>query len=43
MSWMCKALATSGDRKYIATLQKVESDAGNQKLQRYAGQALANY
>lgn len=43
MSWMCKALAVSGDRKYITTLQKVESDTVDLKLQRYAEQALDSY
>ena len=40
MAWLCKALAASGDRKYIAPLQQVQAATDNPKLQKYVSQAL---
>ena len=39
MSWMCKALAVSGDRKYAKTLRLIADESSSPKLQRYAGQS----
>jgi hypothetical protein len=40
MSWMCKALASSGDMQYAATLNAVMADSPNAKLKAYAKQSL---
>jgi len=40
MAWLCKALAASGDRKYVATLEQVISTSDNSKLRTYASKAL---
>jgi CII-binding regulator of phage lambda lysogenization HflD len=40
MSWMCKALAVSGNPKYAQTLQQVHDDTGSFKLKGYANTAL---
>lgn len=39
MSWMCKALAVSGNQKHAKTLQMIADKSSNPKLQRYAEQA----
>jgi len=43
MSWMCKALSASGDKKYEQTLQMVVKNTSSPKLQRNAENALGNY
>jgi len=40
MSWMCKALAASGDPQYAKTLNRVASSTSNMKLRNYARQSL---
>jgi len=40
MSWMCKALAASGDPQYKGLLSEVANNAPSSKLQRYARQSL---
>ena len=40
MSWLCKALASSGLAQYKSTLEKVAASTANLKLQRYANQSL---
>lgn len=40
MSWLCKALATSGNPLYKETLRKIVDDSGNSKLVKYAKKAL---
>ena len=40
MSWLCKALAASGDRKYAAPLQEVLNQSGSAKVRSYASKAL---
>jgi|GEM_PF-2328698 len=40
MAWLCKALAASGDRKFIGTLKQVKESTSNTKVQSFAGQAL---
>ncbi len=41
MSWMCKALASSGSEDYSSTLEKIIQTATSQKLKKYAKQSLA--
>lgn len=36
MSWLCKALAASGDVKYSAMLNEISAKANSSKLQKYA-------
>ena len=40
MSWLCKALGASGNKKYKETLQTVAKKAPHGKLQKYAKQSL---
>lgn len=40
LAWLCKALGTSGDQKYIATLEKVIRESTNSRLKIYAKQSL---
>lgn len=40
MSWLCKALGSSGNGKYKGTLQSVAKKAPHSKLQKYAKQSL---
>lgn len=40
MSWMCKALAVSGNPKYAQTLKQVHDDTRDYKLKSYAYKAL---
>lgn len=40
MSWMCKALASSGTSEYNTTLKKISQTASSKKLRRYATQSL---
>ncbi|NOQ50979.1 MAG: hypothetical protein GQ578_02005 [Desulfuromonadaceae bacterium] len=40
MSWLCKALAASGDGKYIEALEQVHGNTQNLKLRSYASKAL---
>ncbi len=40
MAWLCKALAVSGDRKYVAPLQEIQAATDNSKLRKYVSQAL---
>jgi hypothetical protein len=40
MSWLCKALAASGDTRYRETLVKVASVAVDGKLRKYAQQSI---
>ncbi len=39
MSWLCKALAASGDSEYLELLEEVASNADSKKLQKYARQS----
>jgi hypothetical protein len=39
MSWLCKALAASGDQRYKVLLQEIADQAPSFKLRRYAGQS----
>lgn len=41
MSWMCKALASSGSEDYSSTLEKIIQTATSKKLKKYAKQSLA--
>jgi len=41
MSWLCKALASSGQERYKATLEQVAAKSTSPKLQRYAKQSLS--
>lgn len=41
MAWLCKALARSGDSRFVATLQAVADKAPSRKLRKYARQSLA--
>ena len=41
MAWLCKALASSGQEKYKATLTHVVDNTPDPKLKRYAEQSLA--
>lgn len=36
LSWLCKGLATSGNPKYVKSLETVEKSAASSKLQKYA-------
>lgn len=40
MSWLCKALATSGNPQHKVTLSEIAENAGNSKLAKYANKAL---
>lgn len=40
MSWLCKALATSGNSLYKKTLKKIAYNSHNKKLSKYANKAL---
>lgn len=40
MAWLCKALAASGDSKYIAALKEVQAASDNSKLNSYVSKAL---
>lgn len=40
MSWLCKALAASGDEKYVETLEQVRDNTQSHKLKSYATKAL---
>jgi hypothetical protein len=40
MSWLCKALASSGQSKYKPTIQKIATTTKDSKLKRYAEQSL---
>ncbi len=40
MSWLCKALAASGDPKYIPLLKEIADKAPSFKLQHYAEQSI---
>jgi len=41
MSWLCKALASSGSQDYAPTLEKIVQTATSQKLKKYAKQSLS--
>jgi len=41
MSWLCKALASSGSQDYTSTLEKIIQTTSSQKLKKYAKQSLA--
>jgi hypothetical protein len=41
MAWLCKALATSGDVKYVDVLEQVHSDTQSVKLSSHASKALS--
>lgn len=41
VSWLCKALASSGMIEYKSTLQKVSDNTDSKKIKRYADQSLA--
>jgi hypothetical protein len=41
MSWMCKALASSGSSDYIPTFEKIIQAANSAKLKKYAKQSLS--
>ncbi len=43
MAWFCKALASSGNEKYLETVQKVANHADDPKLQRYAQQSIGTF
>ena len=43
MAWFCKALASSGNDKYLETVQKVANHADDPKLQRYAQQSVGTF
>lgn len=40
MAWLCKALAASGDKKYIEILQQIHDGTSNTKLLTYTSKAL---
>lgn len=40
MAWLCKALAASGNQKYVAILEQVVAGAQNQKVIKFATTAL---
>ncbi len=40
MSWLCKALAASGNAEFIKTLEKVKAGTDNYKLKNYATKAI---
>lgn len=40
MSWLCKALSSSGDQRYAVLLQEVANKADHQKLRKYARQSI---
>lgn len=40
MAWICKALAVSGDKRYIDLLEHVHDNTQSQKLSSYASKAL---
>ncbi len=41
MSWLCKALAYSGNKKYLATLELVKANGSHRKLKKYAQKSIA--
>ena len=41
MAWLCKALAASGNRKYVDVLEQVRSNTQSVKLGSYASKALS--
>jgi hypothetical protein len=43
MAWFCKALASSGNVKYLKSLQQVAKDAEDPKLQHYARQSVDSF
>jgi hypothetical protein len=43
MAWHCRALASSGDTKYLATLKEVSSTAENKKLERHCSRSIAQF
>ena len=40
ISWLCKALASSGNQKYKSTLEIIHTNSPNMKIQNYALQSL---
>ena len=40
MAWLCKALAASGNRKYVAVLEQVKGETSSVKLDSYVSKAL---
>ena len=40
MSWLCKVIGASGNKKYIPTLEKVGKEAPSRKLKKYARKNL---
>jgi hypothetical protein len=40
MAWICKALAVSGDKKYIELIEHVHDNSPSSKLKSYASKAL---
>ena len=40
MSWLCKVIGASKNKKYISTLEKVAREARNRKLKKYAIKSL---
>jgi hypothetical protein len=40
MSWFCKVLGKSGQKRYLPALQKVAAQSGNRKLQKYAQKSM---
>ena len=40
MAWLCKALATSGDDRYRATLKEISQSAVNKKLRKYGERSI---
>ena len=41
MSWLCKALGASGNKRYEATLNKVAKEGSSRKLKKYANKSLS--
>jgi len=42
MSWMCKALASSGNMEYLETLTNIGATSTSEKLKHYARKSLGN-
>lgn len=40
MAWLCKALAASGNKKYVAVLEQVQGNTSSVKLNSYVSKAL---
>ena len=40
MAWLCKALAASGDKKYVEVLEQLVENAKSAKLKSYASKSL---